>query len=415
MRTVLPMTVVRPVVSLGQSAVMVLVRAGSLHDPAGQTGIAHFIEHMMFRDGGGSGEHRLLQAFRLVGTMNAWTDSDHTLYYIQVPDGHAVEAIGLLVGMAFRARLPLSQADLRAERKVVLEEYKALVAQPETAMLWKLQQHVFEGHPMSRTGISDRFEYGRSEIQEFVARHYRPENSHLVVCTSLPGTVVRQAAALAVRRVGVRVRVRAPVVPVPVPVPVPGFVCASGKLPRRYEIPGRKGQGGVAIGFPVRRPRTLRDSLALDMVAFIAGGCSPVNELFRVLRLENDLVYGADSTVSGVSDGWCMFTAHCLVDSHNADADRAEKIMTSVLKSTPQKEQFDVYKEHMLNSIRCSIAASAQDYSQFQVTQLMRAGTAVPHGTLFETLESLSYLDVEKAARGALVFDSRCVVVRMNA
>ncbi|MGH7544677.1 MAG: M16 family metallopeptidase, partial [Gemmatimonadota bacterium] len=101
-------------------AVGLWVKWGSAHEPPALQGVAHLLEHMVFKATERRTAHAIAAAIEgLGGQLDAYTSREHTLYQARVPAEHLPIAIDVLADLVFHPRL--DAADLELERKVVLE------------------------------------------------------------------------------------------------------------------------------------------------------------------------------------------------------------------------------------------------------------------------------------------------------
>ncbi|MXX76534.1 MAG: insulinase family protein [Holophagales bacterium] len=163
-------------------------RAGSRDEEPGEGGLAHFVEHMMFK---GSAAYepgaidRLTQ--RLGGTNNAFTSHDATLYHFQFERGSWREALRI---ESDRMRgLSLLPAEVELEREVILEEIRMVEDDPWDALDQAVAGRVFGDHPYGRSVLGTRESLralDAAALRSFHRRHYRPERAVLVCAGGLP-------------------------------------------------------------------------------------------------------------------------------------------------------------------------------------------------------------------------------------
>jgi zinc protease len=158
-------------------------RAGTRDEPEGHGGIAHFLEHMMFKGSAayGAGEiDRRTQA--LGGDNNAFTSHDATVYHFSFAPPHWREALAIEADRM--ASLALAPREVDAERRVILEEIAMYEAEPWDSLDQRVQAARFPGHAYGRPVLGTAAELaatGRRELAEFHRRFYRPSNAVLVV------------------------------------------------------------------------------------------------------------------------------------------------------------------------------------------------------------------------------------------
>ena len=169
-------------------AVALCYRAGSRDEEPGESGLAHFLEHMMFK---GSAAYepgaidRLTQ--RLGGTNNAFTSHDATLYHFQFERGSWREALRI---ESDRMRgLSLLPEEVDSEREVILEEIRMVEDDPWDALEQAVAWRVFGDHPYGRSVLGTRESLSSldaSALRSFHCRHYRPGRAVLVCAGGLP-------------------------------------------------------------------------------------------------------------------------------------------------------------------------------------------------------------------------------------
>lgn len=121
-------------------------RAGSVYERQGESGLAHFLEHMVFKGSEGlkAGEFdRRVEA--LGGSSNAATGFDDVHYHVLIPPAGAEEALDLLLDLVLRPRL--EEKAFAMERQVVLEELAQSEDQPEEVVVQQLLRLACPHHP----------------------------------------------------------------------------------------------------------------------------------------------------------------------------------------------------------------------------------------------------------------------------
>lgn len=173
------------------------VRVGAADDPVGKTGLAHFLEHLMFTGTKNypEGEYDRLIA-SLGGEQNAYTTRDFTTYYVTI----AKEQLGLIMSMeADRLEhLTLEKGRAEREREVIQEERKWRVDNRLSALLGEEMDAVqLLNHPYRQPMIGWPEEIGKLTIEDarnFMAKHYRPSNMVLVVAGDVSVPQVKKLA-----------------------------------------------------------------------------------------------------------------------------------------------------------------------------------------------------------------------------
>jgi predicted Zn-dependent peptidase len=136
----------------GTRALTVLVAfdAGARTERAEENGMAHFLEHLVFKGGEKFPTHRDINqtAERLGGSLNAYTSHDLVAFHITVRAESAPEAIDLLTDFVARPRLDAEELD--RERGVVIQEINRAFDQPSVVAEYLIDRAAFGDHPLGR-------------------------------------------------------------------------------------------------------------------------------------------------------------------------------------------------------------------------------------------------------------------------
>ncbi len=165
------------------AATLVTYRAGSLQEPEGCAGIAHLMEHMMFRgtDAFPGGVVDATTA-RLGGVNNAVTTTDYAAYYFLLPGEGWRSALEIEADRMRCCRL--DERTLEVERRVALEERRMATDEPESVLDEALDAAMFCPHPYGRPvmGLStDIASITSSDLRAFYASRYAPGNASVIV------------------------------------------------------------------------------------------------------------------------------------------------------------------------------------------------------------------------------------------
>lgn len=163
--------------------VELLVRSGSKREGYGETGMAHLLEHMLFKQAGTQGD--LKQALTALGARwNGTTNADRTNYFSTVvgePD--KVDALIRIEADRF-IRPAFTAADLAREMSVVRNELERKDNDPASLARRPLLRQSFFWHGYGRPTIGARSDIEQAPfaaLQAFHRRHYRPDNAALIV------------------------------------------------------------------------------------------------------------------------------------------------------------------------------------------------------------------------------------------
>ena len=181
-------------------AFVVWVRAASIHEPRDRMGVSHLLEHMVFKGTAGrSAKDIALSLEVLGGSLDAYTAREHTAYQARVLDEHLGQATDVIADLVFR---PLIRAaDLKLERKVVLEEISMVEDTPDDIVFELHNELLWGDHPYGYSILGTRESVGAlgvRELRELHERAYHPPQ--LVVAAS--GNVEHERLLEALERTG---------------------------------------------------------------------------------------------------------------------------------------------------------------------------------------------------------------------
>ena len=176
-----------PVVS-----VQVLYRVGARHEEVGKTGMAHFVEHMAFRDTKNFPDTEVVSRIYAVGgEWHAYTWLDQTTYFETLPSQYLDLALRIEADRMARLLIPADQVE--AERGAVLSELHGYENDPASLLHDAVLMVSFLQHPYRNNTIgweSDVESIQHADILSFYERFYQPANAVLVVVGDVSRTEV---------------------------------------------------------------------------------------------------------------------------------------------------------------------------------------------------------------------------------
>jgi len=292
-------------------ALQLWVQAGGRDEAPAELGLAHYLEHMVFKGTATRPTGFIDREVEGVGgRMNAGTSLDYTYYHVLLPAHRALAGIETLADVSVNATL--DETLLEREKKVVLEELRLGEDSPGRFVARKLYEALFGGHPYGRPviGREDLIrDLTRAQLLAFYRRHYNPEAFTLVVVGPVSPREVLDAAARAFGRLPRAGLSRLPV----------AYVTAA--EPRRLE---RERPGPHAyLGLAWLAPRIDHaDTPAVDLLASILGG-SRSARLVRVLRDRLGLANSITTSYSAL-EGAGLLTVTAQLEAGNLDRVQAE-------------------------------------------------------------------------------------------
>ena len=397
---------------------MIWYKVGSADETPGKSGLAHFLEHLMFK---GTAKHQAGQfsntVLRVGGNENAFTSSDYTGYFQRVPR----EQLGAM--MEFEADrmtgLVLKDENVLPERDVVLEEYNMRVANsPDARLSQQIMAALYLNHPYGRPVIGWRSEIeklDREDALAFYKRFYAPNNATLVVAGDVDAEEVR---ALAEKTYGVipsqadiplkRVRPEEPAPDAPRSVTLADPQVQQNNMRRVYLTPSST-------------TATIDESVALDVLAQLFGGGSN-SPLYRALVIDKGIAItaGAAYQSSGLDSGQFYISATPKPGVEFADVEKAmDEVIARISTDTIPAADLERVKTQLI---------AAAIYAQDNQTTLARwYGAAVTTGLTVDDVRSWpdrvravtasqvqdaarKWLDKKRSVTGYLIKDTSAAV-----
>lgn len=150
------------------------IDAGSRDETPAQNGIAHFIEHAVFKGTETRKTHQIAQYLEAVGGyVNAFTGKDSTCYYARVLDRHADRAITLLADLVGKPSFP--EREIEREKQVIIDEMRSVDDDPEDVINDHFEQLLFGSHALSMPVIGTEQTVrglSRGDLAAFTRTHY---------------------------------------------------------------------------------------------------------------------------------------------------------------------------------------------------------------------------------------------------
>ena len=150
------------------------VEGGSRRENRYTNGMAHFIEHMLFKGTERRSAFEIASAIDSVGgAMNAATGKERTSFYIKIPDYHLELAIDLLADLLTGSRF--DEEEIRRERSVILQEIRMVEDSPEESVHDFFDTLFWEGHPIGLPVLGTREcveSFRRDELFRFFREGY---------------------------------------------------------------------------------------------------------------------------------------------------------------------------------------------------------------------------------------------------
>ncbi|HEY5950348.1 MAG TPA: pitrilysin family protein, partial [Kofleriaceae bacterium] len=271
-------------------AVQAWVSVGSADEAAPKAGVAHVVEHMLFKGSSAYGVGELTRAIEgSGGEINAWTSFDHTVYHAVLGRDHVDGAIDAIGDALSTPRVDPHELD--RERQVILEEIRQGSDDPARSVAQSLFATAYVSHPYRRPviGTAETVQrLGERDVVELIRNYYVADNITLVVAGDVDPSRVRRSVERRFRTMpSGRPQRRVAIEPAQTS---PRAVAAHRDVSEAY----------VSVGFHVPAARH-PDVAALDVAAILLAE-SESARLPRLLRDRDQIVTGAYAHVHALRD-----------------------------------------------------------------------------------------------------------------
>ncbi len=169
--------------SVRSVAAGVWVRRGTAHERPEYRGIAHLLEHLVFKGTSRRSAQQIATAVEGTGgSLDAYTTHEHTSFQVRVPSDHLGTGLDVLADLAFSPAL--REEDLELEREVVLEEISRMEDTPDDLVFELHSEFMYGGHPYGSPILGTRQtveSLDASGIQRLHREAYRPQNMVVAV------------------------------------------------------------------------------------------------------------------------------------------------------------------------------------------------------------------------------------------
>jgi len=166
------------------SYIGVVVGAGSRDEDSDREGLAHFVEHTIFKGTKRRKSwHISCRMEQIGGELNAYTTKEETMIYTNAPAGYASRALELISDLIKNASFPISE--IEKEKEVIIEEIHSYQDSPSDAVYDEFEELVYASSPLAHNILGSTESVKRlsgEDARTFIDRHYTPRNMVVYCC-----------------------------------------------------------------------------------------------------------------------------------------------------------------------------------------------------------------------------------------
>ena len=268
------------------------VDAGTRDEQEQEQGMAHFVEHLIFKGTRKRKAWHILNRMENVGgDLNAYTNKEETVIYSAFLVEHFSRAFELLADIVFYSTFP--QHEIEKETEVIIDEIQSYEDNPAELIFDDFEDLIFRGHPLGRNilGRPDLLRTFRSnDVMAFTKRFYRPENAVFFVSGDIDFKRIVRLAEKYVGDIGEGAFVNETSRKAPLPYVPDCVTLDKGTNQAHVMIGGR--------GYDAYNPRRT----ALYLLNNMLGGPGMNSRLNVALRERRGLVYNVESNLTAYTD-----------------------------------------------------------------------------------------------------------------
>jgi predicted Zn-dependent peptidase len=365
-------------------SVGVWLTRGSRHEPEPWGGMAHFVEHMLFKGTEARSAEDIAQEIDSIGgQLDAFTSKEYAGYYIKVLDEHVSRALDVLSDIVLHPAF--DPDDIEREKKVIVEEIKMVEDTPDDLVHELFTQRFWDGHPLGRPILGERetVEAMTSRaLCEYFGRVYTANNFVISAVGNLEHARVRELVEQAftgIREAG-DVAVDIP------PAAAPAFEVRNKDLEQSHICLGTAGYSQC------------HDDRYVSYVLNTLLGGSMSSRLFQNVREKRGLAYSVFSGLSAYRDtGALTIYAGCANEAVGEVIDLTVEELRGVKTSPAPEAELRRAKDHLKGSLMLSLENTASRMSHLARQEIYFDR----HFGLDETLvgvEKVTALDVQRVA-----------------
>ncbi len=279
----------------------VIVQAGSSDESPEQQGLAHFIEHLIFKGTQKRSNYQVLSRLENVGAdLNAFTTKEDTSVYASIQGRYYHRAAELLADIVFHSVFP--EKEIEKEKAVVMDEINSYKDNPAEWIHDEFDEMIFKGHPLGRNILGTRGKlkrYTRSDVLGFYNTNYIPRHIVITSVANFPFSKVKAVAEkyFSIPETGQTSGIR-----------MPFADYAAKTVTRKYS----RHQAHAVIGNIACSAHDDR-RFVMALLNNILGGPAMNSRLNIALRERNGIAYNLESNYQPFSDTG-LFSIYCGTD-----------------------------------------------------------------------------------------------------
>ena len=363
-----------------------VINTGSRDELEDEQGMAHFIEHMLFKGTEKRRSGHIINRLENVGgELNAYTSKEETVVYAIILNEYFDRAMELIFDIAFHSTFP--QKEIEKEVVIIIDEIQSYNDNPSELIFDDFEEQIFAHHPIGHNilGKPELLEqYSTSDAETFVKKHYKPEDMVFFVLGDLN---FDQMIRMGEKYLKKETFIKGPVLRTP----------PTSYQPIRKEIDKNTHQVHFMLGnrcYDLYHP----DRLAMYLLNNILGGPGMNSLLNLSLREKHGLVYNVESNYQPFTDTG-MWSVYFGCDTENAT--HCEQLVMAELQKLREVQLSDnALKKYKLQLVG-QMAISSEQKENFALSlgkSFMRYGKIEDLEVVKQRIEAITAEKLQKIA-----------------
>lgn len=368
----------------------VILNTGSRDETAAEHGIAHFIEHCIFKGTRKRRAYHVLSRMEDVGgELNAYTTKEETALYATFLSEDYTRAAELLSDILFQSVFP--DKELKKEKEVIVEEINSYKDSPSELIFDDFDELVFDGHPIARN-ILGTFEsvrgFGREDIFRFMENNYHTDQ---MVISSVGSIPFKRLIHLADRHFG----------GAPARTRIPSRERFSGYQPGERSVEKETFQTHCIIGnmaYDANHPRRI----VMILLNNLLGGQGMNSRLNLALRERQGMAYNIESSYNTFSDTG-LFNVYFGTDNDNYD--RALEVVYNEFRLLREKKLGTLQLSRAQRQMTGQLAIAGENHEDLMLTigkTFLFYNQVDPFNVVFKKIESITAEQILEVANEIL-------------
>ena len=324
----------------------IMLDVGSRDEEVREQGLAHFLEHMVFKGTEKRNSFHIINRLEsLGGELNAYTTKEKICFYASLLDTHIDKAVELLCDITFNSTFP--EKEIVKEKKVILEEMSMYRDTPEDAIQDEFDEQLFPDHALGKNilGTPETVtSFKRNDFRQFLKKNL---NTEKIILSSIGNYPAKKIIRLAEKYLK--------------PIPHKNHTAPrnwfAGYTPSKRELRKPISQAHFAVGLP---SLSIKDSnrIPFFFLVNLLGGPSMNSRLNLSLREKHGLVYGVDANYAPYLETG-QFAIYFATDPLNLK--KSQRIVLKEIETLKKKPLGNLQLHKAKNQIKGQMALSEEN------------------------------------------------------